>query len=354
MNHLSRINNQKLLEDFSLVVLKERTSTVEVIGYIAELYKRQLYAKLGYSSLFSMLIEKYLYSKSAAYRRIQAAKVVLLFPKVLEYLNDGKTNLVSLSLIEPHVTPEEGERVIEETLRKNKEEIEYYLAHTFFKKVEKMKDKIRRLPVIKKEPIYSHSGSKDEREDLRENNPEIPEKYLDFSLTATTPCEPKEEEIRRVKIEFVADEAVAKKIERAKQILRHKYPQGKLEDIFNEALETLLEKKDPERKIKRHSERNKVKRRILTGSLGLRPRDDSRSRDDSRYIPQAIQREVYRRDKGQCSYESKEGKRCGERNFLEFDHLQPWSLGGVSTFENLRLLCRAHNQYRNQGLRVSV
>ncbi|MBI3016565.1 MAG: HNH endonuclease [Deltaproteobacteria bacterium] len=28
------------------------------------------------------------------------------------------------------------------------------------------------------------------------------------------------------------------------------------------------------------------------------------------------------------------------------DHIHPWSLGGDSTPENLRLLCRTHNQWR--------
>ncbi|MBI2645682.1 MAG: HNH endonuclease [Deltaproteobacteria bacterium] len=73
-------------------------------------------------------------------------------------------------------------------------------------------------------------------------------------------------------------------------------------------------------------------------------------KSETRYIPKAIQREVYQRDEGHCSYTSSEGKKCGEKNFLELDHIHPWSLGGNSTSENLRLLCRTHNQYRNQTL----
>lgn len=94
----------------------------------------------------------------------------------------------------------------------------------------------------------------------------------------------------------------------------------------------------------RHSEQDEVKRRISTGSLGLRPRDDSR------YIPQSLQREVYQRDHGQCSYTSLEGKKCGEKNFLELDHVRPWGLGGSTTTENLRLLCRTHNQWRAEKI----
>ena len=348
MNSVSKINNKQLLEDFSLAVLKEREAISEVISYLSHIWERKLYAELGYSSLFNFLVEKHHYSKAAAYRRIQAAKLVQREPKVLIYLKEGKLNLTTIALIEPFATGEKLQPLIQFSLGKTKEEVEELLGE-FSHKVQINKDKIRRLPVIKSSSAAElkciELNQECFTEDVSQKNPEIPQKSLVFSDIATTTSEPKEE-IRRVKIEFVADEAVAQKIERAKQILRHKYPQGKLEDIVNEALESLLEKKDPERKIKRHSEKNEVKRRILAGSLELH------SRDDSRYIPKVIQREAYQRDEGKCSYVSPEGKQCRERNFLELDHIHPWSLGGTSTSENLRLLCRTHNQYRNQTLRV--
>ena len=58
-----------------------------------------------------------------------------------------------------------------------------------------------------------------------------------------------------------------------------------------------------------------------------------------RYIPEEIKREVWIRDQGCCTYSG-----CGSQYFLEIDHIQPVSLNGKSTLENLRLLCRAHNQ----------
>ncbi|MBI3016501.1 MAG: HNH endonuclease [Deltaproteobacteria bacterium] len=71
-----------------------------------------------------------------------------------------------------------------------------------------------------------------------------------------------------------------------------------------------------------------------------------RPQNDSRYVPQVLQREVFKRDEGRCSYVSPEGKSCGEKNFLELDHIHPFALGGETAEENLRLLCRAHNQWR--------
>jgi hypothetical protein len=42
---------------------------------------------------------------------------------------------------------------------------------------------------------------------------------------------------------------------------------------------------------------------------------------------------------------SARGKRCDETSRLEYDHEIPVALGGLTTFANLRLRCRAHNQY---------
>ena len=56
-------------------------------------------------------------------------------------------------------------------------------------------------------------------------------------------------------------------------------------------------------------------------------------------------REVWKRDGACCSFVSEDGHRCGETRWLEFDHRVPLAKGGVTTVENVRVLCRAHNQF---------
>jgi 5-methylcytosine-specific restriction endonuclease McrA len=58
-----------------------------------------------------------------------------------------------------------------------------------------------------------------------------------------------------------------------------------------------------------------------------------------------VKRQVWKRDQGRCTFVSASGRRCDARRFLEYDHIEPVARGGKSTFENLRLRCRAHNQY---------
>jgi len=49
---------------------------------------------------------------------------------------------------------------------------------------------------------------------------------------------------------------------------------------------------------------------------------------------------------GKCCYQSPSGKQCESEYFLEVDHIEPFSLGGKTNIENLRLLCQTHNRYR--------
>jgi hypothetical protein len=54
---------------------------------------------------------------------------------------------------------------------------------------------------------------------------------------------------------------------------------------------------------------------------------------------------VSKRDGGRCTFVSETGHRCEARADLEWDHVRPVARGGTSTVENIRLRCRAHNQY---------
>jgi hypothetical protein len=56
-----------------------------------------------------------------------------------------------------------------------------------------------------------------------------------------------------------------------------------------------------------------------------------------RLIPTAIKLEVWKRDDGQCIM-------CGAKDELHFDHVLPYSKGGISIkLENVQLLCARHN-----------
>ena len=63
----------------------------------------------------------------------------------------------------------------------------------------------------------------------------------------------------------------------------------------------------------------------------------------SRTIPQSVKDAVWRRDEGKCA-------QCGSQEFLEYDHVVPFSKGGANTYRNIQLLCQDCN--RSKGANV--
>ena len=57
-----------------------------------------------------------------------------------------------------------------------------------------------------------------------------------------------------------------------------------------------------------------------------------------------VRRQVWQRDGGRCAFVGTRG-RCRETTFLEFHHVEPYSVGGDATADNIALRCRAHNTH---------
>lgn len=62
----------------------------------------------------------------------------------------------------------------------------------------------------------------------------------------------------------------------------------------------------------------------------------------SRYITQTTKQIVYSRDGGKCVC-------CGEYEYLEYDHIEPFSCGGNSDLANIQLLCRKCNRSKSNS-----
>jgi hypothetical protein len=64
---------------------------------------------------------------------------------------------------------------------------------------------------------------------------------------------------------------------------------------------------------------------------------------DTRYISADARSEVWYRDGGRCVI-------CGATEYLEFDHIIPFSKGGATSVENLQLLCRKCNSEKSDSI----
>jgi hypothetical protein len=132
----------------------------------------------------------------------------------------------------------------------------------------------------------------------------------------------------RYAITFTASARTCEKLRLAQDMLRHAVPDGDTAEIIDRALTALLQ--DLARKKFAATERPRASRGVALGS---------------RDIPASVKRAVWLRDGGRCAFLSKQGRRCNERGFLQFDHVEPHGVGGEPTVGNVRLLCRAHNAH---------
>jgi hypothetical protein len=119
--------------------------------------------------------------------------------------------------------------------------------------------------------------------------------------------------------------------------------------IFDRALTVLLDKVEKTKLGAADKPRPNQSIRPGTDANGpIRPGTDREVRKPgraSRHIPREVQREVWRRDGGQCAFVSPTGRRCTERTFVAFHHIDPYAMQGPPTVKNISPRCWSHNHY---------
>ena len=99
------------------------------------------------------------------------------------------------------------------------------------------------------------------------------------------------------------------KIERLRGLMRGSIPDGDLGAIIEEAVTEKLERLESRRFGKTKAPRKSV--------------EETDTSPSSRYIPAAVRREVSERDGNQCTFVDVRGRRCNERQALQFHHHDP-------------------------------
>lgn len=335
---MQNITDRQLIQELKGLLANEHKTLAAFLAHLAEVDRRRLHEELGFSSLFRYCVAELHLSEDAVYKRIRVARAARNFPIIMDLIAEGRIHLTAVTLLAPLLTEENHQELLEKACCKTKVEVERLCAA--YSPKPDVADSVRKLP----SQITTDCGTSSDlgATDLgtlfnhRQDDPETssePDAAPEL-VTTTTPARrdclaPLSEE--RFKVQFTGSAELLEKIERVKQVLRHKFPKCRLEDVFDAALEALLDKKDPARRIAR-SEKRKA-------------RDCDRARKETRSIPQVIRNTVWKRDQGQCQYVSPEGVQCCEAGGLEYDHITPWALEGSSNDpDNIRLLCLTHNK----------
>lgn len=373
---LAALPPEALLQTLGLLVSRDHQLTADLLAHLAEVDARALFLEHACSSMFIYCVDRLHMSEPTAYKRILAGRTARRFPVIFERVERGALHLTGITLLSPHLTEENHRELLEAASHRSKREIEQLLASRFPRA--DVAAQIRKAPARPSAPPAAptpappasslsppaasfspslfaapsfppHSplppvAASSPPSELPGGTPPAlpsspppstaapPPRELrspepadcGHPATARADCKPLSED--RYLLRLTLSGAVRQKLLEAQALLRHRLPGGELEHVLERALDALLGDLRAEK----------------FGETAT-PRQPRTPRPGSRYIPQAIKREVAARDGHQCTFVAVDGRRCEERAFLEFDHWQPFGQGGSSEANNVRLLCRAHN-----------
>ncbi len=326
---MAQLSSRELLARVKDLAAHEREATAVLIAHLAELDRRRLYLAEGYSSLFTYCTQVLHLSEHAAYRRIEAARVVRRLPVILERLADGSLNLTTVGLLAAHLTSENHRDLLDKVQYKRRRHVEELVAHLHPQPP--VPPTVRKLPspAVSGETQGAPAPSLDGPPPAAAPTPLAAPPTIAPPATRPTIVAPLAPQ--RYKVQFTASAEVYQKLRSAQELLRHQIPDGDLAAIMDRALTALL---------------HDLARQKLAATD--RPRGSSGAAPGSRHIPAEVKRAVWLRDGGRCAFVGPSGRRCAERGFLEFHHVVPHSAGGEPTTDNVQLRCRAHNQYEVQ------
>jgi hypothetical protein len=306
----ARLSDDELRAQGSSLRAQARRVTVEIVGHLAEVERRELHLADGYGSLFEYARTGLGLAEEEAYSRTTAARYALQYPLILDLMASGGLHLTSVRLLGKFLTAENHARILAEACDKKKRDVEAMAAA-----LEPRPDvptQVRRLPVP---------------------GPAMPSSVVP-AARAVQPAPPPRTVVaalapERYRFQTTIGGNTLDKLRLAQDLLSHVVARGDDDAVLERALDALIS-------------------RLVREKFAITDRPGSRERltgEHSRHIPARVKRAVYLRDLGRCAHVGPGGRRCEERGLLEFHHLRPWMACGETTIENVELRCRAHNHY---------
>ncbi len=295
MEVLSRFTNQELNHKIQSTVREERRATVEVLRLLREIERRMVYAELGFPSLFAYCTVELGYSEAAASRRIEAMRAMRDVAEIEEKIESGELSLSTVAQARVAIRAHERETKVKVTAEQTKS-VMLQLSGLSKRAAEKVL--VRELPVtLSAQPI--------------------PERQLATGGT-------------RVTLDLTEDEMAV--IEDLRRL------QSKTQSTKDLLLN--LARKELARKKRERGEAPPIRESKQTTEAITPPAEEAG------HFSAPVKRLAWQKAESQCEYMSPSGRRCEARHRLEFDHRKPLALGGESSSQNIRILCREHNVFQ--------
>jgi hypothetical protein len=315
---LMDIESLAKLADADLLVRVERQVTAAVVAHLAEIEHRKLYLAEGHGSLFSYCTRMLHLSEHAAYNRIEAARAALRFPAVLNCLERGDVHLTAVRLLSPLFTAENHRDLLAAAKHKSRREVEEMIAR--LRPQPDAPSTVRKLPAVTARgaaagPMRTAAGPAATIATVRTEEPHDGSSAPPREASPARPAIVVPSSPERYKVQFTASAATREKLRRAQELLRHRIPSSDIAEVLDLALNLLVQdlEKTKFATTDRPRQSNSEMAAVHAGGS-----DDAAVRANE-LLP-----------------------RTGQ---LEFDHIRPHADGGAANVDNVRLLCRPHNQH---------
>ena len=316
---LEELTDQELVSRLSALCLEGHALTARMIVHLMEVEERRLDLRAACTSMFDFCQRKLGMSEGAAFRRINAARLVKRFPSLLARIERGELHLSTLVLLRPHLAEE------------NVEELSAAVAGKTQRQVEELLARLAPKADVPSAIVEIHPPSSGSAPTLLAS--------ADEGAVAALPAAPRSRVAplaeARYSVQLTAGAELKVKLERACDLMRHRNPSGALAPVLETALDLLLAKLEKERLGRVKTPRPRTSPSRTSPTLPT---------SGPRAVRAAVRREVFERDGEQCTFLSESGERCPSRGPLELDHVEPRALGGTDDAPNLRVRCRAHNR----------
>jgi hypothetical protein len=387
---LELLEARRARDGLATLLRAEQTAAADFLLALSDFDRHRGWEPLGHASLFAFLTVELHLSRSAAFWRLSAARLLQRFPDVIEPLRDGRLCLSTTAELAKVLTDENLVEVLPRYFRLSAREAAEVTAALLPRDQPQLRTVVTRLEperrsavtaaaapslapalastvapaptatrtdglVLTSEPTLGISGSVQPAEP-RSAHPAR-------AASSRDDVEPLTADLRRLHV--TVDAQFLEMLDTAREGLSHSIPGASMEQVLKAALELLLEKQARARGL--------VKRRravvataaptapvvpAMTATFVATPGSAQvqapapsldfaapihRRAGPRSHVSAAVRRAVWERDGSRCSWPLDGGGVCGSTHRLELDHVVPWARWGGEAVDDLRLVCHAHN-----------
>jgi len=293
------MTHEELNHHMKTLAKKQNALTAEIVLGIQEVQQRELYLEMGYSSLFAYLTKYAGFSECVAQRNLDAARLSLEIPEVVDKIENGTINLSQITKLQQasRQLKKEGRAISKE----KKQEVLQAIENTSARKSEQIIAKALEIKIHEHTKIQTQADA-------------------DASV--------------RITMTFTQEEW--QPLQEALNKYSHQVPSGDIKDLM-----VLLTKK-ADTVLKKHPQQ---KPRTAPAAEAEASSDTATIVVNKTITPKT--RTEMLKKQPCCQYrEPKSGHPCQSQWQLEIDHIKPLWAGGGNEPENLQVLCRKHNAWR--------